>query len=131
MKLQAPSSKLQRSSKLQDPKNVWIRVLKFGTWCFSDAWNLVLGIFAVGIITAIRLYQVFLSPLLTMLFGPIGGCRYTPSCSCYAKDAVKTHGAVRGSWLAAKRVCRCHPWGGHGEDPVPQTSQFISKRSAA
>jgi uncharacterized protein len=46
-------------------------------------------------------------------------CRYVPSCSQYAREAVESHGAGRGSWLAARRVCRCHPWGGHGYDPVP------------
>ncbi|HUW02084.1 MAG TPA: membrane protein insertion efficiency factor YidD, partial [Acidimicrobiales bacterium] len=46
-------------------------------------------------------------------------CRYTPSCSQYAREAIDGHGAVRGSWLAARRLGRCHPWGGHGWDPVP------------
>ena len=46
-------------------------------------------------------------------------CRYQPTCSVYAAEALETHGALRGSWLAARRVCRCHPWGGHGWDPVP------------
>jgi hypothetical protein len=46
-------------------------------------------------------------------------CRYLPTCSEYAREAVLTHGAGRGSWLALRRVGRCHPWGGHGYDPVP------------
>ncbi len=46
-------------------------------------------------------------------------CRYTPTCSQYAIDALMKHGPVKGSWLAAKRICRCHPWGGSGYDPVP------------
>ncbi|HLL59202.1 MAG TPA: membrane protein insertion efficiency factor YidD, partial [Allosphingosinicella sp.] len=46
-------------------------------------------------------------------------CRYSPSCSAYAITALQRYGALRGSWLAAKRLCRCHPWGGHGYDPVP------------
>ena len=46
-------------------------------------------------------------------------CRYWPTCSDYALEAVATHGAVRGGWLAARRVGRCHPWGGSGADPVP------------
>lgn len=46
-------------------------------------------------------------------------CRYWPSCSEYAIEALQLHGPARGSWLALKRVCRCHPWGGHGLDPVP------------
>lgn len=46
-------------------------------------------------------------------------CRYVPTCSNYAIDAVEAHGAVRGMWLGARRICRCHPWGPSGWDPVP------------
>ena len=46
-------------------------------------------------------------------------CRYSPSCSAYAIEALSRYGALRGSWLAAKRLSRCHPWGGSGHDPVP------------
>jgi len=66
-----------------------------------------------------QLYRWTLSPAKTFLFGPTAGCRFTPSCAEYAQHAVRTHGAVNGSWLAAKRVCRCHPWGDCGHDPVP------------
>jgi len=48
-----------------------------------------------------------------------GQCRFTPSCSAYALEAITAHGAVRGTALAAKRICRCHPWGKHGFNPVP------------
>lgn len=47
-------------------------------------------------------------------------CRFTPTCSTYAADAVDTHGALRGSWLTLRRLLRCHPWGGSGWDPVPE-----------
>ena len=47
-------------------------------------------------------------------------CRYWPSCSTYAVEALEVHGAARGRWLAVRRLCRCHPWGGHGVDPVPE-----------
>lgn len=48
-------------------------------------------------------------------------CRYQPTCSAYAMDALRVHGGIKGSWLAARRIGRCHPWGGHGYDPVPGT----------
>jgi hypothetical protein len=48
-------------------------------------------------------------------------CRFAPSCSAYAIEAVRRHGGIAGGWLAMKRIARCHPWGGHGHDPVPDT----------
>jgi len=71
------------------------------------------------LILFVRVYRVTLSPAKMFLFGPTAGCRFQPSCSQYAIEALKTHGAVTGGWLAAKRVCRCHPWGECGEDAVP------------
>ncbi|XLZ69065.1 membrane protein insertion efficiency factor YidD [Massilia sp. SR12] len=61
----------------------------------------------------IRVYQVALSPLM----GP--RCRFYPSCSNYALEALRVHGAAKGSYLATRRVCRCHPWNAGGVDPVP------------
>ena len=61
----------------------------------------------------IRVYQVALSPLL----GP--NCRYYPTCSQYAIEALETHGAFKGTWLTIKRISRCHPWHEGGFDPVP------------
>ena len=69
---------------------------------------------------AIRAYQLTLSPTQTFLFGGAAGCRFTPTCSAYALDALREHGAVAGSVLTAKRICRCHPWGRCGHDPVPK-----------
>lgn len=62
----------------------------------------------------IRGYQLFLSPFLG------GSCRFEPTCSVYARDALAAHGAWKGLVLTAKRLMRCHPWGGHGYDPVPE-----------
>jgi len=61
----------------------------------------------------IRLYQLVVSP-----FTP-PSCRYLPTCSEYAAVAIARHGACAGGWLTVKRLARCHPWGGHGHDPVP------------
>ena len=69
---------------------------------------------------AIRVYRWTISPMQIFLFGPTGGCRFTPTCSQYAMDAIHAHGALAGGVLAAKRICRCHPWGGCGHDPVPK-----------
>lgn len=61
----------------------------------------------------IRLYQRAISPL----FPPV--CRFQPTCSAYATQAIQRHGALKGAWLALRRILRCHPFGGHGYDPVP------------
>ena len=71
------------------------------------------------LIFPIRIYRWTISPALSLLFGPYGGCRFTPTCSQYAMDAIREHGALAGLALSAKRICRCHPWGGCGHDPVP------------
>ena len=65
-------------------------------------------------VAAIRLYRRLLSPVLPP------ACRYWPSCSAYAEEALAAHGFARGLGLALARVARCHPWGGHGVDPVPR-----------
>lgn len=69
------------------------------------------------LIKAIRFYQLFISPLLPP------ACRYQPTCTYYAIEAIQVHGPLVGLWLAVKRICRCHPWGGHGYDPVPRKKQ--------
>jgi len=62
----------------------------------------------------IRFYQVAISP-----YTP-ASCRYAPTCSHYAIEALEVHGLFKGSWLAIKRISKCHPWGGNGYDPVPE-----------
>jgi len=66
------------------------------------------------LLAAIKVYQLTLSPWLGRQ------CRYLPTCSAYAAEAIERFGALRGSWLALKRLGRCHPWGGSGYDPVPE-----------
>lgn len=68
------------------------------------------------LIGLLKLYRTFISPL----YGQV--CRYHPSCSAYALEAIQSHGAMRGSWLAARRLSRCHPWSSGGYDPVPVKS---------
>ncbi len=71
------------------------------------------------IVLLIRFYRLALSPLKNALFGPGGSCRFTPTCSEFTLDAVRTHGAFHGTWLGLRRLFRCHPWGDCGHDPVP------------
>jgi hypothetical protein len=65
------------------------------------------------LIGAVRAYQ------LTISSWTPSSCRFTPSCSAYAMEAIETHGALRGAWITLRRLGRCHPWGGYGHDPVP------------
>jgi putative membrane protein insertion efficiency factor len=72
----------------------------------------------------LRGYQLLLSPMLGQ------NCRFYPTCSNYAIEALRTHGAARGSLLAARRVCRCHPWNAGGVDPVPPPRHEQSSTAA-
>ena len=63
----------------------------------------------------IRVYRYALSPFMA------GRCRFFPTCSAYAEEAIIKHGALKGGYLASRRILRCHPWGGSGYDPVPDT----------
>jgi putative membrane protein insertion efficiency factor len=78
----------------------------------SAAQHVALGLLAV--------YKILLSPLFA------GSCRFLPSCSDYAREAVTVHGTVKGAWLAARRLSRCHPLGSSGVDPVPVRSTPMS-----
>ena len=65
------------------------------------------------LIQPVRFYRAFISPVLPP------SCRFTPTCSQYAIEALRKHGPLRGLWLTLRRLLRCHPWGGSGYDPVP------------
>jgi putative membrane protein insertion efficiency factor len=71
------------------------------------------SILAWPFIQLVRFYRYAISPLLG------ANCRYEPTCSAYAEEALRRHGVLRGGWFALKRIARCHPWGGSGYDPVP------------
>jgi putative membrane protein insertion efficiency factor len=75
------------------------------------------------LIALVRFYQLAVSPWTP------AACRFTPTCSAYAIDALHEHGAVQGLWLAVRRIVRCHPWGGCGYDPVPSREGHAEVRA--
>jgi putative membrane protein insertion efficiency factor len=75
--------------------------------------NMLKQIIRFPFIFLVKVYQYTISPLLP------NACRYVPTCSQYTIQAIEKYGPLRGIWLGAKRIARCHPWGGHGHDPVP------------
>lgn len=79
---------------------------------FSKLWRASKFLLALPLIALVRFYQVAISPLKPPT------CRFTPTCSQYALEALKKYGPIKGSWLALKRLCKCHPWGGSGYDPL-------------
>lgn len=72
------------------------------------------------LIGLVRFYQLVISPWTGK------SCRYSPTCSQYTIEAIREWGALKGSWLGIKRISRCHPWGGHGHDPVPKKENQIT-----
>jgi len=84
-------------------------------------WNKIRNIFIWIVILPIRLYQWTISPIMP------ASCRHVPSCSQYTIEALKIHGIFIGTFLAIKRILRCHPWGTHGYDPVPPKPYKIFK----
>lgn len=75
--------------------------------------QIVKTVFSAPFILLVRFYQICISPLKP------GCCRFTPTCSQYAIEALRKYGPVKGLWLSIKRIIRCNPWGGSGYDPVP------------
>ena len=75
--------------------------------------NRIFRLLAELLILPIRFYRKFISPLTPP------SCRYTPTCSEYAVEVLRKYGPFKGGWLALRRLLSCHPWGGHGYDPVP------------
>jgi putative membrane protein insertion efficiency factor len=73
----------------------------------------------VILLALLRVYKLTLSPFFAASPFFVGACRFTPSCADYAAEAIRTHGAARGGWLAARRLARCHPFCAGGHDPVP------------
>ncbi len=79
-------------------------------------------LFSYLFIGLVRFYQYVISPLAP------SSCRYTPTCSQYAVEALRRHGPLRGGYLALRRIGSCHPWGGSGHDPVPERWEDRSRR---
>src|SRR3982750_2177557 len=82
------------------------------------------------LVFGVQCYRLLLSPAKSFVFGRLSECRFEPSCSAYALQAIREHGALRGTWLAVNRICRCHPWGTCGHDPVPKRSRQALQREA-
>ncbi|MGE0078381.1 MAG: membrane protein insertion efficiency factor YidD [Bacteroidales bacterium] len=76
-------------------------------------WRFIALVLAQIPLLLVKLYQILISPYFP------NSCRFTPTCSTYAIEALKKYGIFKGLWLSVKRISRCHPWGGHGYDPVP------------
>lgn len=89
------------------------RMARFLSMAVVRALRFVYGCPRLVFIGVLSVYRKIISPL----YGPV--CRFFPSCSAYALEAITVHGAVKGSWLSAKRLVRCHPWNLGGVDPVP------------
>ena len=82
-----------------------------GFW--SRSWSACKRLLALPLILLVRIYQICISPLLPP------SCRFVPSCSQYALEALRKYGPLKGTWVTLKRLSRCHPWGATGPDPVP------------
>jgi hypothetical protein len=83
--------------------------------------NILDLLFRPLVLGLVKAWRYGLSPLVAALIGAPSACRFEPGCSAYAEEAVRRHGVWRGAGLALARIARCHPWGGSGLDPVPET----------
>ena len=83
------------------------------TLFFNKSWLVFSRILALPLIGLVKFYKYSISPLIP------SACRYTPTCSEYAMQALKKYGIIKGTFLATKRILSCNPWGGHGHNPVP------------
>ena len=80
------------------------------------------------LVSLIRVYQTLITPVLSFFMGGVPVCRFEPSCSRYAIEAIETHGSLRGGMLVLRRLLRCHPWGGCGPDPVPPKNPSLQSQ---
>jgi putative membrane protein insertion efficiency factor len=83
------------------------------------------------LILLVRFYQICISAPLHFLTGPLGGCRFEPTCSQYFIEAVLVHGPFKGGGMGIWRIMRCQPWGGEGFDPVPGWEEYVEKHPSA
>lgn len=86
--------------------------MQFDAFC-KRLWSVAKRVIALPLIILVRFYQLCISPLTPP------SCRFTPTCSQYAIEALRKHGPIKGLYLTVRRLLRCHPWGGSGYDPVP------------
>jgi len=91
---------------------------------YFDEQHMIRRFFIELIVVPVKIYQWTISPLLP------ASCRHVPTCSQYAIEALRIHGAIKGTWLAFRRIIRCHPWGTHGYDPVPPKPYRIFRTRA-
>ncbi|AFC24396.1 hypothetical protein SGRA_1661 [Saprospira grandis str. Lewin] len=87
--------------------------MRYLFWPFIQLFRLISAVLSFIFLLLIQFYRKFLSPFLP------SSCRYQPTCSAYGLEAIKKYGPFKGGWMTIKRIGRCHPWGGHGHDPVP------------
>ena len=83
--------------------------------------NVVLKIIGFPLIFFVKIYQWIISPIVPQ------SCRYSPTCSSYMIEAIKVWGPFKGFYLGLRRIMSCHPWGGHGHDPVPERKRSVKR----